>query len=299
VSVRKRLSFAELYGLVYSDKNAKRLERFAVTLSALGFVGHLAAVFVARHAPHAPALIAAAGRNYLSAIYTPFSIILFYEVLVLIAAIPKSTTQAIAGQFEIVSLIFIRSFFKEIARFDIEEIQERTRDLIPAFLYVGAGLVMFLLVGIFQHIARQRPAEVPGELPAELHKFIARKKIIALLLTVVFLALGAFSLGDLVVSLIRQTNGAQVQLDTRPAFYTEMFTVMIFTDVLILILSLLVSDRYEFVFRNAAFVIATILIRFSLTAAAPYGALLGVAAMVFGILTLLIYNYNMRFVRRV
>lgn len=298
MSVRKRLSFAELYDLVYSEKHAKRVERFVVILSAVGFVAHLAAVFLARHAPHAPGLIAAAGKNYLSAIYTPFSIILFYEVLVLIAAIPKSTTKAIAGQFEIVSLIFVRSFFKEIARFDIEEIRERTRDLIPAFLYVGAGLVMFLLVGIFQHIARQRPAEVPGELPAELHKFIARKKIIALLLTVLFLALAAYSLADALVSVNGEIHGAPVEPDTRPAFYTEMFTVMIFTDVLILILSLLVSDRYEFVFRNAAFVIATILIRFSLTQAAPYGALLGVAAMVFGILTLLIYNYNMQVVRR-
>ena len=49
-------------------------------------------------------------------------------------------------------------------------------------------------------------------------------------------------------------------------FYTDVFTVMIFTDVLIVILSLAVSDRYELVFRNGAFVISTILIRFSLTA---------------------------------
>ena len=57
-------------------------------------------------------------------------------------------------------------------------------------------------------------------------------------------------------------------------FYTDVFTVMIFTDVLIVILSLAVSDRYELVFRNGAFVISTILIRFSLTANLPYGALL-------------------------
>ena len=59
-------------------------------------------------------------------------------------------------------------------------------------------------------------------------------------------------------------------------FYTDVFTVMIFTDVLIVILSLAVSDRYELVFRNGAFVISTILIRFSLTASWPYGALLAV-----------------------
>jgi hypothetical protein len=52
-------------------------------------------------------------------------------------------------------------------------------------------------------------------------------------------------------------------------FYTDVFTAMIFTDVLIVIWSLAVADRYELVFRNGAFVISTILIRFSLTAAWP------------------------------
>jgi hypothetical protein len=69
---------------------------------------------------------------------------------------------------------------------------------------------------------------------------------------------------------------------------------MIFTDVLIVILSLAVSDRYEMVFRNAAFVISTILIRFSLTTERRYSALLAVTGMLFGIVTLLIYNYHAR-----
>jgi hypothetical protein len=298
VTLRKRPSVAELFERLYSEKHAKQLEHFIVTLSALGFVAHLALVFLARHLRHPPLLIAAVGNSYLSAIYTPFSIILFYEVLVLIAAIPKSMTQSIAGQFEIVSLIFIRSFFKEIAHFDMEDIKQPARELLPAFIDVGAGLLMFLLVTIFNHIARQRVADVAGELPAELNRFITRKKIIAMLLTVLFLILAAYAMGDFLFSLNSEMHGGPVRMETRPAFYTDVFTVMIFTDVLILILSLLVSDRYEFVFRNAAFVIATILIRFSLTAGAPYGALIGVAAMVFGIVTLLIYNYNTRVMHR-
>ena len=88
--------------------------------------------------------------------------------------------------------------------------------------------------------------------------------------------------------------GAKARLDPNTFFYTDVFTVMIFTDVLIVILSLAVSDRYELVFRNAAFVISTILIRFSLTAGRPYGALLALSGMIFGIFTLLVYNYHAR-----
>ena len=69
---------------------------------------------------------------------------------------------------------------------------------------------------------------------------------------------------------------------------------MIFTDVLILILSLVVSGQYALVFRNAAFVVSTILIRFSLTEGYPFGAPLALMAMLFGILTLLVFNLHMR-----
>src|SRR5260370_17210108 len=86
-----------------------------IKVSIAGFVAHLALVFLSRWLSHPPLIITVVGRNYLSAIATPFSFILFYEVLTLIAALPASTTRSIANQFEIVSLIFIRDVFKDIA----------------------------------------------------------------------------------------------------------------------------------------------------------------------------------------
>jgi hypothetical protein len=77
-------------------------------------------------------------------------------------------------------------------------------------------------------------------------------------------------------------------------FYNDLFTVMIFTDVLILILSIVVSGHYETVFRSAAFVVSIVLIRFSLAEGYPFGPPLALLAMVFGILTLVVFNYHMR-----
>jgi hypothetical protein len=48
------------------------------------------------------------------------------------------------------------------------------------------------------------------------------------------------------------------------------------------------------VFRNAAFVVSIILIRFALAEGYPYGAPLAVIAMVFGVLTLMVFNYHVR-----
>lgn len=281
---------------LYAAPRRASLDRLVVWASIAGFAAHLGLVFLASTLPSPPALIAAVGTNYLSAIYTPFSFILFYEVLMLIVALPQSTTQSIAKQYEIVSLIFIRSFFKQIAELQgIGKLASMSPDVVPVFGNVSAGLLMFLLVTVFLHAASQGKPIAPGTERGELAIFIARKKIIALGLTILLLALAVRRVIEYLVEAfdVIYRRGTP-RLDVNAFFYTDVFAVMIFTDVLIVILSLVVSDRYELVFRNAAFVISTILIRFSLTARWPYGALLALMGMAFGISTLFIYNYHQR-----
>ena len=292
-----RLPLATTFDRIYAEDRRLSLDRLIIDVSIAGFLIHLFLVFLSRTLAHPPALIAALGRNYLSAIYTPFSFILFFEVLMLIAALPQSTTQSIAKQYEIVSLIFIRRFFKDIAELDdIGKLTEFSPDVRTIFLDVAAGLFMFLLVTVFLHAARRRPGpDTDSHEQKELNKFISRKKVIALALTVLLISLAAYSLAVFASEVWQVVyHGATAQLDPNTFYYSELFTVMIFTDVLIVILSLGVSDRYELVFRNAAFVISTILIRFSLTVGRPSGALLAVSGMMFGIVTLLIYNYHVR-----
>ena len=292
-----RSSFAAAFDRLNAEEHRAWLDHLVVNVSIIGFLLHLALVFLARTLPNPPAILAALGRNYLSAIYTPFSFILFYEVLLLIAALPESTTQSIAKQYEIVSLIFIRRFFKDIAELDnISKLTQFSSDVRIIFIDVVAGLFMFLMVTVFLHAGRRRvqPDTLPDESLA-LKKFISRKKAIALGLSVLLVSLAVYSLAEFALDAWNVAyHGAPARLDPNTFFYTRVFTVMIFTDVLIVILSLEVSDRYELVFRNAAFVISTILIRLSLTVARPYGASLALAGMLFGIFTLVVYNFHAR-----
>ena len=250
---------------------------------------HLALIFLSRSLPYPPpTLIAGVGGNYLTAIYTPFSFILFYEVLTLIAALPASTTRSIVNQFEIVSLIFIRDVFKEIANaVELVNGHRLTHEAVPVFLDMWAALLMFLLVAVFQYVAlhRVRLPETPEHLPA-LERFIAQKKVVTLGLGTLLLGMAAYNLALFLLQTGRVlATGHGLQPTT--TFYNDLFSVMIFTDVLVLILSLVVNGRYEMVFRNAAFVASIILIRLSLTEPNPDGALLALLAMVFGILTVL------------
>src|ERR1700740_2227209 len=73
---------------IFSEANKALLKRLAIRLSITGFAVHLVLVFLSQRLSHPPLIISGVGRNYLSAIATPFSFILFYEVLTLIAALP-------------------------------------------------------------------------------------------------------------------------------------------------------------------------------------------------------------------
>jgi hypothetical protein len=286
-----------MFDALYSEHRQKQLDRWVVNVSVAGFFTHLALVFLARTLASPPPLIAAVGTNYLSAIYTPFSFILFYEVLLLIGALPESTTQSLAKQYEIVSLIFVRSFFKSIAELHgIGRLESLAPDALPALMNVSAGLFMFLLVTIFLHLASRGQMQIEGAGDrGQMEVFISRKKVIALALAVLLMGFAVWRVIEYVTEAFEVIyHAAPRKLDVNAFFYTDVFAVMIFTDVLIVILSLMVADRYELVFRNAAFVISTILIRFSLTANWPYGAILALMGMVFGICTLLIYNYQLR-----
>jgi hypothetical protein len=284
-----------VHDLCFSDKNKAVLKHLVVKFSIAGFALHLALIFLS-HRLGQPALLAAVvGDSYLSAITTPFSCILFYEVLTLIAALPASTTRSIANQFEIVSLIFLRDVFKDIAKArEPDWIQGHPHEALPLLFDMATGLSMFLLATIFQQVAqRQVRMPITPALVAGRQKFIAQKKVVAVGLTALLLGLAAYHLGGFAAQLWSASPaGRLVTVEATNFFYNDLFTVMIFTDVVILILSLVISGRYEMVFRNAAFVIAVILIRFSLTEAPPYGAVLALLAMVFGILTLLVFNYH-------
>jgi hypothetical protein len=303
-SVRSALSNSSVWttligvhDLCFSDRNKGALKRLVVKISLAGFALHLGLIFLAHCLAQPPMLVAVVGNNYLSAISTPFNLILFYEVLTLIAAMPASTTRSIANQFEIVSLIFIRDVFKDIANASqAGTIDGHTHAALPVLFDMWTGFLMFVLASVFQQVA-QRQVRMPrtAELATGQARFIEQKKVVAVGLTALLLSLAVYHLGRFAQEAWHAVfTGHFVAVESTSFFYNDLFTVMIFTDVVILVLSLVISGRYEMVFRNAAFVISVILIRFSLTEEQPYGAAVALLAMVFGILTLLVFNYHSR-----
>lgn len=143
--------------------------------------------------------------------------------------------------------------------------------------------------GRFYHASKNRKGTSSS---TNLNKFIRFKEYIALILAVLLLFLAALAFGEWAREVILSTYSVlEYDLELESLFFDDLFTVMIFTDVLIFIASFLHSKRYEVLIRNAGFIVSTILIRISLTVKNEFGVLVAIGAVLTGIAVQLIYRY--------
>ena len=113
------LTFEKFFSLVFAPKIQKIIEKIILLLAALGFVIHLGLIFLKTQGVIFPAIYPELFNDPISAIYTPFSLILIYEIYLLLFYLPRSFTSCVSKQFEIISLIVIRKIFKDIPQMDL------------------------------------------------------------------------------------------------------------------------------------------------------------------------------------
>jgi hypothetical protein len=286
-SIRRRL--ADLFDALDSPAVRSWLEHLVVTGAAVGFLVHLLVIGIARLFPDLPqTLFAGIDESPLHAVYTPFSVILFYEVVLLVFALAASHTGEVATQYQIISLIVVRGVFKDIGNFDNLDNWLAEPAAVKAVLFDMAGAVlMFLIVTGFtllRHVTPKMPTH------RDLEGFIQLKKAVAVLLLVVLVTLALFNLASW-AGLVERLPMVQASppIDVDLFFFPRFFEFMIFTDVFLLIVSLAYYDRYEYVFRNAGFVISTVLLRISLSTPKPYDVVLALIAMLYGLAVLAVF----------
>jgi hypothetical protein len=98
----------------FGPDKVRKIELLILRAAIFSFLVHLLVIFLGNNF----GLLHHTQQNYLKAIYTPFSFILYYEVFLLIIIIPKSISEFIGKQFEVITLITLRSFFHDIADFN-------------------------------------------------------------------------------------------------------------------------------------------------------------------------------------
>lgn len=232
-------------------------------------------------------------NNPIAAIYTPFSFILVYEVYLLVYYLPRSTTTYIGKQYEIMTLIVIRRIFKDLSQLELTpDWFKVTSDLLLTYDLI-ATVILFLLILLFYRLNRtsQAKSEMNSAISIETTQFINLKTLIAKCLVPIFVLLAFFSLGKWVYDSFLYTNRSATSLqDVNKIFFDTCFTILILTDVLLLLISFLHTDKFNRVIRNSGFIISTILIKLSFGIEGLLNITLIVVAVLFGVIILAIHN---------
>jgi hypothetical protein len=202
--------------------------------------------------------------GHFRAIELAFWCLLAFEVVGLVLGLAHSVSAAAGKQFEIFSLILLRHSFEEFGHLPEPIRWEHSRDVVLHMLANGFGALLVMVVLGFYYAA-QRHRRLSGD-AKDTHDFIAAKKLISLALLAIF-----------------AVEGALAATGHREGFFESFYTVIVFADVLVVLLSLRYSAAYHIVFRNSGLAVATVLLRLALSAPAYYNAALGLASALFAL----------------
>ena len=228
-------------------------------------------------------------KNPISAIYTPFSFILVYEVYLLIYYLPKSFTNYITKQYEIITLIIIRKLFKDLSALELSSDWFEIKGDLQFTYDILASVILFYLIFQFQKQGMQKSTQQEDN-KLKIERFISRKKIIAVTLVPIFITMALVTLLNWISDVSLASNDLPSFETINNLFFDEFFTLLILVDVVLLLISFFYTDKFHKIIRNSGFVVSTILIRMSFGVSGLISTILIVVAVLFGLAILIIHN---------
>lgn len=261
-------AFTGIYDAIHHFwESEKTQRRFALGIF-LVFLVSLAIIELNREGLLPASVALVVPRSHFQAIHLVFTLILGMEVMGLILCISESLSRALGKQFEIMALILLRNAFKELSALpEPVSLAAGPEPLIRIGLCALGALAIFIALG-FYHRLRQHQNYLSS--PGTLARYVAYKKIISLILVVIFVGI---ALRDAWVFIL--SGGYS-------PFFETIYTILIFADIALVLISQRFMPSFHAVFRNSGFVIGTLLMRLSLSAPSPWdvGASIFAAAYV-------------------
>ena len=285
----KKNIMVSIFKNILTDKTRGKIEKLILKVALISFFIHLAVIYFLKFGFIDFNFNSELLKNPISAIYTPFSFILVYEVYLLIYYLPRSFTTYITKQYEIITLIIIRKIFKDLSSielstnwFEIKDDLQFTYDLI-------ASLLLFLFIYLFQKQGKKK-VKHQLDLKPDIEKFVKKKRLIAVILVPLFLFMA-------LDTLFKWSNGMSISTNEFPSlesinnlFFDQFFTVLILVDVVLLLISFFYTDQFHKIIRNSGFIISTILIRMSFGVSGLTNTILILVAVLFGLAILSVHN---------
>jgi len=278
-NTRKRINY--FYNKIYQIWDNKQNQSYLGLLIVFSFIISLIVIHLNKIGYLPDFLSPFVSTNHFVAIEVSFVILLFFEVLSLIFVLPKSFSRSLLKQFEILSLILLRDSFKEF-KYISEPInwQNTTESIYQMLSHAFGALVIF---GFILLIKRKQKHRDYTYTKVNKERFITIKRLVSITLLFIFTYL-------MIDDLYLYVKG----LDSF-RFFETFYTILIFADILIVLLSLRYSYSYPVLFRNSGFAFATVLIRLALTAPVYINSIIGIVAVIFTLVLTIIYsNYSLK-----
>ncbi|MCA1943835.1 MAG: hypothetical protein LDL30_00940 [Desulfovibrio sp.] len=241
------------------------------------FLAALAGIELRRQGLLPEPLASATPTSHYYAVNVAFTCLLILEVLSFIFVLPSSVSQALGKQLELLSLILLRNSFKHLIHLpEPIDLSGGVEPLYPILSDGVGALVIFFLIGVYYRTLKSTPAITCA---MDRYRFSSVKKGLALMLLVSFLGLG--------VRYVYLKATGQTPQD----FFETVYTVLIFSDILIVFLSHRFVPCFHAVFRNSGYAISTLLMRMSLTAPIYYDVGIGIASALLALGITKAYNH--------
>lgn len=256
-----------LYDALHSAWESDTTRRISAWILVVVFLGGLTLIELERQgwlpvSGHLP-------THHFHAVVWALTVLLAFEVLDLVFSLSGSVSRSAGKQLEVFSLVLLRKSFGELKSLPepihVDSFSEPVRHMAAD---AAGALVIFALVGVYYRMQRHVPI---SDHDAEVVSFTEAKKKIALGLLVAFVGLGVFD----VVSTFNGTGQGN--------FFEVFYTLLIFTDVLIALVSIRYSIAYHVVFRYFGLAVVTLFIRLALASPSYLNALLGVGAAAYAV----------------
>jgi hypothetical protein len=195
------------------------------------------------------------------------TLLLFFEVISLIFSFVHSVSISMGKQIEVLSLVLLRDVFKEFSHFSEPLLWVQIKPfLIPMISSALGALMIFVILGFYYRVYHSQPITKDEN---DTQSFIDVKKAIALFLLISFVMIVLHDLWLYILT--RQPHQT----------FETFFTILIFSDILIMLVSMRYGSSYRVAFRNSGFAVATVMIRLALISPSPFNALIGIGSALF------------------
>ena len=265
------------YELFLGDDTDQKIRKIAIISAIIGFCLHLLLWVLYQIDEINPS-----GEyiemlsSPLSSLYTPFSILLAYEVYQLIRTIPESFSSSVGKQYEIATLLVVRDILKRLSNIEFQDGWVLDSDLGYLIVECMAFLVLFYTSLVYQRIGKDVKNENLGE--DRLSSFINFKELIALLMLLVFVIITFTSMSGWIESVMEGKGSVN-----REIFFLDFFTFLILADILILLISYWFYTDFGNLARNTGFVLSTVIIRVAISSQGVSAMLLFVLSGIIGV----------------